>query len=595
MRRTFSACVLLVLVTGCLRPPVERPSLVSEAEASGWVRTGRYAEAVRLCRDFARAYPGRARCSDVVTTPEQRVMVALAVSNDGTLTAEAAARRGRPVLLVQGGIHAGEIEGKDAGFWLLRELLDGKAVPGALDAVTLVFVPVFNVDGHERFGPNHRPNQRGPEEMGFRTTAQNLNLNRDYMKADAPEMAGMLGLLRSWDPVLYVDLHTTDGAKFQHDVAVMVAPSSPREDGLERTARAVSDAVQARVTALGHLPLDFYPSFVEDEDPASGFAVGDSPPRFSQMYAAARGRIGVLVETHSWHTYPERVRTTRDVLVALLELASRDAGQWRERAAEADRAGAELAGKPVTLLYRATDAARSIDFKGYAYERRTSEVSGGTWTVYDEQRPEVWKVPLRDQLEPALTVTAPRAGYLVAPGFAELVARRLDAHGLRYERLARPLAVDAEVYRVSRATLGTSSFEGHTPAKLEGAWTRERRELAAGALWIPIAQPHARLVLHLLEPMAPDSLAAWGMFNVMLERKEYMEAYVTEEVARGMLQDPEVRAAFDAALADPELAKSPQRRLEFFYRRHPAWDERKDLLPVYRLDVAPTATARAGD
>jgi len=161
-RRHTLALVALGLLVGCLRPPTAAPMLVTEAETSGWVRTGRYAETVRLCRDFARAYPKRVRCTEVATTPEQRTLVALVVSGDGTLTPELAVRRSRPAVLVQGGIHAGEIEGKDAGFWLLRDLLDGRAVPGALDAVTLVFVPVFNVDGHERFGPNHRPNQRGP-------------------------------------------------------------------------------------------------------------------------------------------------------------------------------------------------------------------------------------------------------------------------------------------------------------------------------------------------------------------------------------------------------------------------------------------------
>ena len=142
---------------------------------------------------------------------------------------------------MQGGIHAGEIEGKDAGFLALRDLLDGKVAPGALDAVTLVFVPVFNPDGHERFGPNNRPNQRGPEEMGFRTTAANLNLNRDYVKADAPEMAGdARRCLTRGIPILFVDLHTTDGAKFEHDIASWSRPAAPRADGSSEAARALS-------------------------------------------------------------------------------------------------------------------------------------------------------------------------------------------------------------------------------------------------------------------------------------------------------------------------------------------------------------------
>ena len=153
--------------------------LSTVAEQSGFRETGRYAEVEELCRAFAARYPKQVRCSDMGISPEGRTMWAMAASNDGTLTPEQARKHNRPVIVVQGGIHAGEIDGKDAGFRFLRELLQDKERGAALDAVTLVFVPVFNVDGHERFGRWNRPNQAGPEEMGWRTTAQNLNLNRD--------------------------------------------------------------------------------------------------------------------------------------------------------------------------------------------------------------------------------------------------------------------------------------------------------------------------------------------------------------------------------------------------------------------------------
>jgi hypothetical protein len=569
--------------------PRPRPELRTEAERSDWRKTGRYEEAVRLCGDFAAAFPAKVRCAQLGVTAELRPIVALVASADGTLTPEAAAARQRPVVLVQGGIHAGEIEGKDAGFWLLRELLEGGAVAGALDAVTLVFVPVINPDGHERFGPTNRPNQRGPEESGFRTNAANLNLNRDHMKVDAPEMAALLGLWRQWDPVIYVDLHATDGAKFEHDVAVMVSPQTPREDRLDELARALSGAVQARLAEAGHLPLAFYPSFVTYDDPSSGFSDDESPPRFSSGYAAARGRLGVLVETHSWRTYSERVRATRDVLEALLARAVTDGAAWRAAAAETDAADARLAGREVVLLHGTAAAGREIEFRGYHYERRPSEVSGGTWTIYDEARPEIWRVPLRDTPVPAVTVTAPRAGYVVQAGFAAAVAARLDHHAIGYVRLGDGVAaLDAEVFRATAVT-HEPSFEGRTRVRLSGSWTAERRAIAPGSLWVPIDQPRARLILHLLEPTAPDSLAAWGFFNAVFERKEYMEGYVAEEVARQMLEDPAVRAAFELALEDATFAADPQRRLEFFYRRHPAWDERKDLLPVLRLAAAPPA------
>jgi predicted deacylase len=155
------------------------PSLSTVAERSGDVETGRYDEVVALCAAFPRAHPGKVRCERFGATPEGRPMLALVASADGTLTPEAVRRRGRPVVLFQAGIHAGEIDGKDAGLRLLRDVLEGKVLEGALSRVTLVFVPVFNVDGHERFGPNHRPNQVGPVSMGWRTTGHNLNLNRD--------------------------------------------------------------------------------------------------------------------------------------------------------------------------------------------------------------------------------------------------------------------------------------------------------------------------------------------------------------------------------------------------------------------------------
>jgi hypothetical protein len=195
----------------------------------------------------------------------------------------------------------------------------------------------------------------------------------------------------------------------------------------------------------------------------------------------------------------------------------------------------------------------------------------------------VWRVPLRDELVPSNTVVAPRGGYLVEVGFADPVAARLDHHQLRYERVDRPLTVDAEVFRATRADYDPP-FEGRTRVALAGAWSHEQRRLAPGALWIPIDQPRARLLLHLLEPSGPDSLAAWGFFNAALEQKEFMEPYVAEEMAREMLADPAVRAGFDQALKDPAFSASPERRLEFFYRRHASWDERRGLLPVFRLE-----------
>ena len=251
-------------------------ALETVAEQSKFLRTGHYEEVERLCEAYARAWPDLVKCVEFGRTPEGRPMLALVASRSGALEPKEARRRGLPVMLMQGGIHAGEIDGKDAGFLALRELLGEKS---ALQNFVLVFVPVFNVDGHERFGHWNRPNQVGPEEMGWRATAQNLNLNRDYMKADAPEMRAMLGLLNSWDPVLYVDMHVTDGANFQHDVSNTIDPLYSGDPGCIRRRKSLVTELNSKIAAMGSQPLDFYPEFVKEDDPDSGFALNVYSPR----------------------------------------------------------------------------------------------------------------------------------------------------------------------------------------------------------------------------------------------------------------------------------------------------------------------------
>ncbi|HKS58698.1 MAG TPA: M14 family zinc carboxypeptidase [Steroidobacteraceae bacterium] len=591
----LSGAILLALLvplqaaTAAPRAPAH-PALRTIAEQSGNLRTGRYDEVERLCPAYRQTWPKQVRCFEFGRTPEGRPMLALVASADGVLEAQAAHRAQRPIVLMQGGIHAGEIDGKDAGFFALREMLDGTAAPGALAAATLVFVPVFNVDGHERFGRWNRPNQVGPEEMGWRTNAQNYNLNRDYVKADAPEMQAMLRLLDEWDPIMYVDLHVTDGAQFEHDVSYNIAPTLTGDADLRRAAVAMRDELMQRIRDAGSLPLDFYPSFVRDDDPSSGFAVQVGPKRFSQEYWAARNRIGVLVETHSWKDYPTRVRTTRNSIIAMMEMAARDGRKWLEAAKTADERAARAGGTSVAMTYENTPHVRTIEFRGYEYTREPSAVSGALLTRYNAKKPQIWRIPLADEVRPAGTVAAPRGGYIVPAAYAQLVGEKLALHAVEFRKLAGASAgVDTEVFRATQVTPAPASFEGHTPVALEGQWTHERRDIAAGSLFVPIAQARSFMAMTLLEPKDPDSLVSWGFFATAFERKEYMEAYVAEDVAEQMLKsDPAVRKEFEKRLSeDAAFARDPNARLDFFYRRHSAWDERYNLYPVYRVDAAP--------
>ena len=549
-------------------------------------------------------------------------MLAISASQDGTFTEKAVKARGRPTILIQGGIHAGEIDGKDAGFWALREWLDSRE--GPLSKVTLVFVPVFNVDGHERFGAHNRPNQNGPEQMGWRTTAQNLNLNRDYMKGEAPEMQAMLRLLAAWDPIVLVDMHVTDGAQFQHVISINVspghlaldAPLAPHwEKALRESGYKLERELAEGLTKDGHLPLTIYPSLTPAAESAFDFAIADnlSSPRFSQAYWALRHRIGILVETHSWKDYATRVRATHDALVRLLAISARDGQAWLSAARAADNGAVrEAAGHEVALSYATTGQSRAIDVLGYAYRKEAvSDVSCQARITYDVTRKQAWRVQLYDMLRPSKSTRLPRGGYVVPAAHAGWTAQKLTLHGLKFEVVAKDVtSAEIESYFAEEAKFGCAgpktrsctassgpqvvlpgemtSCEGRQTLEVTGRWAIDRRSVKKGSLFVPIAQPGALLVAHLFEPAAPDSLLKWGFFNAAFERAEYMEDYVAESVAREMLaNDPAIQTAFERKLNKPAFAEDPAARLEFFYRCHPSWDDRFNLYPVFRVSSRP--------
>jgi murein tripeptide amidase MpaA len=580
--------------------------LATLAERSNFRQTGRTDEVERLCKAFAQHSPGAVRSFTYGSSAEGRPMQAMIVSRSGALAAAELRQRKIPVLMLQAGIHPGESDGKDAGFIALRELLDGTLPASVLNQIAILFVPAFNTDGHERVSRWNRPNQNGPEEMGWRTTAQNLNLNRDYMKADAPEMQAMLRLLCEWDPLVCADLHVTDGADFEPDISIQVEPINQGDPQLRASGLQLRDELIAKLNSQGSLALPFYPDFAKTDDPASGFLLTVYSPRFSTGYFPQRNRFTVLVETHSWKPYEQRVRVTRNTIVGLAELAAKHGLAWLEKTQLADAAAVRLEGTPVALDFTSgwrepaqagqevpeVDAASAtmIDFRGYAYTRTRSAISGELVTTYDPATPQIWRVPYRSRVQASLAVHAPLGGYLVPSEYSHEIGSKLSLHGIVFETVAAGIEkAQAEVFRATGVKYSATPFEGRMRASLDGKWHSETRRLREGSLFVPIAQPLARLVMALCEPQAPDSFAAWGFFNACFEQKEQLEPYVAEIIAREMLQsDPALSNEFQQKLAaDPSFAADAGARLQFFLQRHASWDERLNLYPIFRLAAAP--------
>lgn len=547
------------------------------AERSGLTETPRYDETVAWLRKLVAAAP-QLRMLSLGKSPEGRDLWLVIASREGAASAAELRRNGRPTLFAQAGIHAGEIDGKDAGLMLLRDLTVGGTKSALLERANFVLVPIYNVDGHERFHAFTRINQRGPKEGGWRTTARNLNLNRDYAKLDAPETRMMVAALQEFAPELYFDLHVTDDTDHQYDITFGHNWPTAYSPNIGRWLEEVlTPAANADLRAMGHIPGPLI-QLVDALDPGKGLLPAFGPQRFSTGYGDARHLPTVLVEDHSLKPYPQRVLGDYVLLESALRLLGREAESLR-RAVRADQ---ERRPAEIVLAWTApAQASRTIELLGIEWRVSESPVSGGPRIAYTG-RPQTRSAPIFDQTVPVLSVRRPRA-YWVPPAWTEVI-ERLRLHGIRFERQEQPRTVAVEMLRARDPKLQPQAFEGRVG--VEASFDAERREeiYPAGSVRVPTDQPLGDLAILLLEPAAPDSFFSWGFFSEILQPTEYVEGYVMEPMAERMLaEDPALRLEFERKLtAEPEFAKDPRARLQWFYLRTPFADERARLYPVGR-------------
>ncbi len=301
-----AASILMFLAAPCGAEPAVGLPATPWAVGDG-LRTPRYAETVAWC-EAAAAASGQIEFTTFGSSGQGRPLPLVIWDRHGRFTP--GDRAGRAVVLLQACIHAGESSGKDAGMELLRDLVSGRHAERfgrSLDDVTFLFIPIFNADGHERFGPYGRINQNGPVEMGWRTNATNLNLNRDYLKADSPEVQAWLGLWRRWQPDFFIDAHSTDGADYQYALTYSLETQGSMDPGLTRWTLDYEEAMGEQLAADGW-PMIRYVTFRQWHDPRSGLRSWVAGPRFSQGYTAIQNRPGLLIETHMLKDYPPRVR-----------------------------------------------------------------------------------------------------------------------------------------------------------------------------------------------------------------------------------------------------------------------------------------------
>ncbi len=577
---------------GAAEPPIP-PAWLTPAEAAGFEATPDYEETLAFLRRVAAALP-EMHLTTFGTSAAGRPLPLVVVSRERAWTPEAARRLAKPVVLVQNGIHPGEIDGKDASLMILRDLALGRRRE-LLDAATLLIVPIYNADGHERISPYNRPNQDGPRRgMGFRTSAAGLDLNRDYVKVVSPEAQALVGLVNAWRPDLFVDNHVTDGV--DHDwVLTWCWTEAPQLAApIDAWMRAHFPAVIAATERAGHRTGP-YVDLKDGLDPSKGFSSWVGQPRFSSGYFPLRNRPAVLVETLSYKPYRERVLATRDFLLALVAEIGRGAAGLRRAIAAAEEATV-AAGAPqappsdLVLNYAESPAADLIHLPLYATQIETSQVTGRPLLRYRRGEVHDVEVPWYHRSVATLTVPRPR-GYLVLPGWPQIEAR-LRAQGLRVEQLAAPIDLEAETSRLAAPHYATEPYQGLNRVSASVTRAAERRHFPAGTLWIPADQSDFAVAAQLLEPDAEDSLLAWGLLSTVFERKEHISPWVLEDRAVELLRDPALAAEWQRALADPKLANDPQARYLWWFRHTPYWDDTVGLLPAFRVMAPPALHTR---
>jgi hypothetical protein len=593
-RRAWLAFLLgMMVISG--RATDSQNNWITPAEASQFRTTPSYAQTLAYLQRLQQAAPGKIKLETFGITPQGRPMTMVIASHDGTFTPDAARAAHKPVVLVQAGIHPGEIEGKDAGLMLLRDITVTGKYPHLLDHVVLVYIPVYSVDGHEHSSPYNRINQNGPQSMGFRGQAQYLNLNRDYIKADAPETLAWLKLWQAWLPDFLIDVHTTDGADYQYDLTWYTEDPHKLDPVIANWQHKLM-VVQAMPAyeKLGHL-ASVYLEFKDGRDPRKGIENFGSGPRFSTGYAALQNRPALLIETHMLKSYAVRVHAVYDLLRLVLDNINRDPSALLAATSQADTDTIDRAGDAhaqVALTFKRDPASTPYELKGYAFTQTHSEISNDTWIQYDPSKPVTYRIDNWNGLLPDISITPP-AAYVV-PGEWKTIIDKLDAHGIAYRRIGHPMKdVDATAYQLDQPKWADRPFEGHV--MLQGFTLHAHpveATLPAGSVIVPMNQRTANVAMELLEPQAPDSLLHWGYLDAIFEAKEFGEPRVLEKLARDMLaKDPQLKAAFEQKLHDDRaFAASSRARLDFFFMRSPWYTvQRVGVYPVLRLDAAQLA------
>jgi hypothetical protein len=514
-RRSGPALALLALAT-CLPARGDDAPLLTRAEASGYTATSSHEDVLRFIGELQRR-SGRVRVETLATTTGGRTVPLLVIGDPVPRSPADLRRDRRAVVYFQANIHAGEVEGKDAFLMVARELA---TAPDArfLDRLVVLIAPNFNPDGNELVSTANRPAQNGPAGgVGVRVNGQNLDLNRDGVKLETPEVRGLVqNVLERWDPVFFLDSHTHNGSYHQEPVT-WVWGLNPNGDPaiFDYLAGTAWPAIERRMrTTYGTLTLP-HGDFLDVRAPERGWVPLGPEPRYLSNYVGLRNRLAVLNEQYPYVDYGTRVQGARSLMLSFLEFLHQRWDEVVALVARADRATVERGLRPgpgaaFVVETEPTALPRTIDIRGY--EMEVAETGGRYPRVKPTATNRLYRdVPYLAKYAPRRSVPLPR-GYLIRARDPDILDR-IGRHGVVIEQLAAPARLPVEAFTVTRLRGAEYSDQGHYTSTVEGSYGTKDVEFPAGTWYVSMAQPLANVAAHLLEPESPDGLVTWNVMD----------------------------------------------------------------------------------
>lgn len=539
-----------------------------------------YAEAISYCKMLAKRFQS-IKMEEAGPTDALYPLHVVYYSKDGKFDVNTWKKQQKTILLINNGIHPGEPDGIDACMMLLRD-----AATGAIDIprnVVLAVIPVYNIGGALNRGRPSRANQNGPEAYGFRGSAQNLDLNRDFIKMDAKETRSLVELFHYLDPDMFIDNHVSNGADYQHIMTLLETQHSKLGGAAGKYQHGtIVPLVYKDMKDRGYDLVPYVNDF--DDTPEKGWKEFCDYPRFSSGFAALFQTFAFVPETHMWKPYKQRVESTYALMLSFIKIASEHAGQIHA-ARTRDREQVQVK-KTFAIDWKAdTSRHMNVTFKGYRAVRKPSEVSGLPRLYYDRDKPFTKEVPVYDHFIATKKVTVPKA-YVIQRGWTHAI-NRLKWNGVKMQEIEEDTLMKLTVYRIEKYDTLPHPYEGHYMHHNVAVHTETQKvQLHKGDYIIPLDQVAKRYLVEVLEPLAPDALFAWNFFDAILQQKEYYSDYIFEDQAAAMLKkDAKLRKLFEAQKkSDKAFAKNGKAQLDFIYRHSEYMEPEYMRYPVFRLE-----------